>query len=431
MQALWPPAAPPEPAAHAPALADELVQSGLRRTHVVARTLIAIELALLALETLRSGFDWGDTVTWWRLAALAFLALHLLVARAGLSAAWSLRYFLAGGMALCVWISALMNGRGGDLSAYAIGALGVAAACPLPGRFNPALFVASGLALGGWLLHSQAAPSLYALSNLVAACVMGVVVERFSFRAACQAYTQRAGIQIARERADALLTNVFPHEVALALKRGERSIAQHAEVGVLFADVVGFTRLSSRLLPSHLLEVLEEVFGRFDDLAQQHGVTKLKTVGDAYLAVANAPQPCEHPLERLAGFALDAVAACQAVAQRHRLPLQLRVGLHCGPVVAGVIGRTRLNYDLWGDTVNTAQRITAQAQPDQVLVSEPVFYRLRESMLLSPCGVPELKGLGPTPVFALNAASPPAPASSSSATPYPTQPAVSKRPDLL
>lgn len=381
----------------------ELVTHGLRRTRVVAWTLVGLEAGLFAVDAVGRGSQDSLTasVLVWRSVALVFLLGHLAMARWPRYAAWSLRYFLAGGMGLCVWITALLAPTAGDLSTFTIGALGVAAACPLPGRFVPSLFFGASAGLGAWLAWAVPETSAYSYSNLMATCVMGVAVERFSYQAAWRSFQHRQEVETQRARADALLLSVFPATVADGLKRGQRSIALHAEVTVLFADVVGFTALSSRLLPSHLLEVLEEIFARFDALAEQNGVVKVKTIGDAYMAVTNAPEVINEPVSRMARFALGAVGACQALAQQHGLDLRLRVGLHTGPVVAGVIGQTRLGYDLWGETVNLAQRIATQAAPDEVLVSEPVFYRLRESAQLQSRGTPDLKGVGPTPVYAL------------------------------
>jgi class 3 adenylate cyclase len=321
-----------------------------------------------------------------------------------------LRYFLIFGMVLSVWASAVLAALVGDISIFTIGALGVAAACPMPGRFNSALFIVSGSALIGWLFYHFPAAELFWPSNIVATCVIGIVIEKFTFDAALREFSHRKGIERQRERSDELLYNVFPQSVAASLKEGQRSVALHGEVTILFADVVGFTELSSRLLPSQLLDVLEEIFGTFDQLARQHGVEKIKTIGDAYMAIAGAPTAVDRPVERMAHFALDIVQACTAVSVNSGFDLSVRVGIHTGPVIAGVIGSSRLCYDLWGDSVNTAQRIESQGEPNAISVSEPVYFKLRHLFVLEDRGLVDLKGKGPTRTFILKARrSPPEP----------------------
>jgi len=235
----------------------------------------------------------------------------------------------------------------------------------------------------------------------VATCVIGVVIEKFTFAAALREFLHRKGIERQRERADQLLYNVFPQSVANSLKEGKRSVAMHGEVTILFADLVGFTALSSRLLPSQLLELLEDIFGQFDRLAKQHGVEKIKTIGDAYMAIAGAPAAVDHQVERMANFALAIVQACQQVSQSTGFELAVRVGIHTGPVVAGVIGSTRLCYDLWGDSVNVAQRIQSRGEVNAISVSEPVYFKLREHYVLVDRGLVDLKGKGPTKTYVL------------------------------
>jgi class 3 adenylate cyclase len=381
----------------------ELVGSALRRASIVANTLLVIEIILLVSDFYRTKWlhEGVDGLFIWRVVTLIFLLTYRGAVEKTVPEQFRLRYFLTMGMVLCCWSSAVLAGISGDLSTYTIGALGVAAACPLPGRFNSSLFLSSGLALIGWLFYAFDHSVLFWTSNIVATCVMGVVIEKFTYNAALREFTNRKGIERQRERADALLYNVFPESVATSLKDGKRSVALHSEVTILFADLVGFTQLSSRLLPSQLLELLEEIFGKFDQLAHQHGVEKIKTIGDAYMAVSGAPIVVDRQIERMADFALDIVQVCRTISEKSGLALSLRVGIHTGPVVAGVIGSTRLCYDLWGDSVNIAQRIESQSEPDTVGVSEPVYFNLRDQFELEDHGLVELKGKGPTKTYTL------------------------------
>lgn len=381
----------------------ELTASALRRAGIVTQTLLLIEGVLLLSDLYRTHWlsKGIDGLVVWRLLTLVFLLSYQFLATSILVEQLRLRYFLVTGMLLCCWVSAVLAGLSGDLSTYTIGALGVAAACPLPGRFNAVLFMLSGLGLIVWLYQMFPDAGPYWMSNVVATCVMGIVIEKFTYSAALREFSHRKGIERQRERADALLYNVFPQTVAASLKEGNRSVAMHGEVTILFADVVGFTQLSSHLLPSQLLELLELIFGRFDQLAEQHGIEKIKTIGDAYMAISGAPASIDQPIERMADFALAIVGACREISLQSGFDLAVRVGIHTGPVVAGVIGSSRLCYDLWGDSVNTAQRIETQGEPNCISVSEPVYFKLRSQFQLEDRGVIELKGKGPTRTFVL------------------------------
>lgn len=381
----------------------KLLRSGLRRVGIVATTLIVLESILLAVDVVRlqAAAPYSHALLIWRVTVLVFLLSYRLVLEKRMSEPLRLRYFLGFGMALSAWVGALMARQSGDVSSFAIGALGLAVCCPLPGRFNASLFTLTGAALMAWLVWQAPAIGLHALSNIVAACVIGIVIEHLSYQAALRDFSQRKLIERQRERADTLLYNVFPESVASALKAGSRSVAMHGEVTILFADVVGFTQLSTRLLPSQLLAVLEQLFDQFDRCAQRHGVEKVKTIGDAYMAITGAPVTIDRPVERMAGFALDILQACRDFSAQNELELAVRIGIHCGPVIAGVIGRSRLCYDLWGDSVNTAQRIESHGQPNAINVSEPVYHALRRHYRFEDRGLIELKGKGPTRSFVL------------------------------
>jgi class 3 adenylate cyclase len=391
------------PAAWADEFNNELVTSALRRAGIVTTTLLVIEGILLASDFYRThGFkDGPDALFIWRIAALVFLLTYRFLVERFAPEIARLRYFLIFGMFLCCWASAVLAGIAGDMSTFTIGALGVAAACPLPGRFNSSLFAVSGAALIGWLFLHFPNAGLFWSSNIVATCLIGIVIEKFTFDAALREFSHRKGIERQRERADELLYNVFPQTVAASLKEGKRSVALHGEVTILFADVVGFTQLSSRLLPSQLLDLLEEIFGEFDSIAQKHGVEKIKTIGDAYMAISGAPLVVDHQVERMADFALEIVQVCQLISKKTGFELAVRVGIHTGPVVAGVIGSSRLCYDLWGDSVNIAQRIESHGEPNMISVSEPIYFKLRSQFLLADRGLIDLKGKGLTKTYVL------------------------------
>jgi class 3 adenylate cyclase len=227
----------------------------------------------------------------------------------------------------------------------------------------------------------------------------GLVLERVAHNTYRQEHIierQRVALEEERARADRLLHNVLPEAIAARLKVAPGVIADHFDhVTVLFADVVGFTPMAAALTPEKLVEVLNEVFTRFDALATKHGVEKIKTIGDAYMAVAGIPQPRADHAGAVAELALDMRAALDELRAKSGFPIRLRIGLCSGPAVAGVIGTHKFAYDLWGDTVNTAARMESHGSPDCIHVSETTFAALGPAYRLTERGVVEIKGKGP------------------------------------
>ena len=191
-----------------------------------------------------------------------------------------------------------------------------------------------------------------------------------------------------------LLLNVLPARIADRLKRQEGIIAERFEdVSVLFADIVGFTPLSARLLPTELVEMLNSVFCAFDELVEQHGLEKIKTIGDAYMVAGNLPESQPNHLTAMADLSLAMLERVKKLDQQ-RSELSIRIGLHAGGVVAGVIGIRKFIYDVWGDTVNTASRLESHGTQGRVHVSEAVFLRLADTFAFEPRGTVDLKGRG-------------------------------------
>jgi class 3 adenylate cyclase/ABC-type dipeptide/oligopeptide/nickel transport system permease subunit len=203
-----------------------------------------------------------------------------------------------------------------------------------------------------------------------------------------------------KQTSERLLRNVLPGPIAERLKHGDGLIVDRFEdVSVLFADLVGFTALSARTTPERLVSMLDELFTAFDRLADEHGLEKIKTIGDAYMVVAGVPQPATDHAVRVCRMGLAMLEVVRAYAARTGTELTIRVGVHAGPVVAGVIGRNKFIYDLWGDTVNTASRLESHGQPGRLHVSGAVAERLAGRFELAPRGVVELKGKGPMDTF--------------------------------
>jgi len=218
--------------------------------------------------------------------------------------------------------------------------------------------------------------------------------------------SQQRVIAQERERSEQLLHNILPQQVADQLKSQSGTVAEaYDEATVLFADLVGFTPMSAELSPTRLVAMLNEVFSAFDALCVRHGVEKIKTIGDAYMAVAGVPMPRTDHAEACADLALAMRAEVTELSARLGRTLDFRIGMHLGPVVAGVIGASKFAYDLWGDTVNTAARMESHGLPGQIQVSEPLALRLRErGYRLTERGPIEIKGKGMIRTWLLDAA---------------------------
>jgi adenylate cyclase len=225
-------------------------------------------------------------------------------------------------------------------------------------------------------------------------------LEKKRFRDREQAYLEQ--LRLEREKSERLLLNILPAPIARRLKQGENPIADtYPEVTVLFADIVGFTELSSRISASELVETLNEIFTMFDELAEQYGLEKIKTIGDAYMAVGGLPEPHPGHAEAVAMMAIDMLKAVAQVNSRKKLPINVRIGINTGPVVAGVIGTKKFIYDLWGDTVNMANRMEFHGLPNCIQVTEMTYILIRDKFVFEKRGLIDVKGKGETLAFLL------------------------------
>ena len=207
--------------------------------------------------------------------------------------------------------------------------------------------------------------------------------------------------RLAREN-ERLLLNILPEPIAQRLRDGEPLIADRFDdVTLLFADIVEFTRLSAAMSPSELIGVLNAVFTVFDELVERYGLEKVKTIGDAYMVVGGMPELSDDHTTRVAAMALDLAEAVGQIDAAVRLGIRFRIGIHCGPVIAGVIGTKKFIYDIWGDTVNMASRMESQGVPGRVQVSHAVKERLSGTFRLEERGLIDVKGKGPTPTYFL------------------------------
>jgi adenylate cyclase len=252
-----------------------------------------------------------------------------------------------------------------------------------------ALTVVSGFAEPFLSPHAAAIPTpivtAFFVLNIVGVSLTAYLLLQVAIRARDTALAS----------SERLLLNVLPRSIAERLKRETGIIAEsHDDVTVVFADVVDFTPFTERTAPERVVGVLDEVFSAFDLLAERLGLEKIKTVGDAYMVVAGLPEPRADHAEAGADMALAMQRELSRLCTALNLELQIRVGIQSGPVIAGVIGRRKFIYDLWGDTVNTASRMESSGLPGRIQVTQDVFERLRSAFQFEERGEVEVKGKG-------------------------------------
>jgi len=260
------------------------------------------------------------------------------------------------------------------------------------------MVVVIGVILLDPLVSSRIPPQPYPLRLVWYAANLGVPL---GITFALLRYTD-----IRRRRAEArsqeLLTNAIPRSIAARLQHGEERIAEsYPETTVLFADLAGFTPWARQTDPARVVGFLDELFTRFDELAAEHDVEKIKTIGDAYMAVAGAPEPRNYHASAAIGLARAMLDALDDARRRLDVPLQLRIGLASGSVVGGVIGQQRILFDLWGDTVNTASRMQSSGVPGRIQVAQSTRELLHHSYEFDERESVEVKGLGPMTTYLL------------------------------
>jgi len=252
-----------------------------------------------------------------------------------------------------------------------------------------------GIAALGFRVHLDTEPVSVAVSifAIVAyAGFAGTVIYRFYMLR----LESKLALESEKQKSQQLLLKVFPDAVIPRLQSNENPIAdEFADVTVLFSDIVGYTSLAERLGPRRTVMLLNDLYRRFDQAAAECGVEKVETVGDGYLAVAGAPVRNDHHPEAVARFALAIIEAARQVPISSTEPVQIRIGIHTGPIFAGVIGEHRFHYAIFGETVNVASRVQGQSQPGRILVSETAYKRLQDGFRMEESGSVDLKGHGP------------------------------------
>jgi len=222
---------------------------------------------------------------------------------------------------------------------------------------------------------------------------IGACLEKKRLRDRERAYIKK--LRSEQERSEQLLLNILPRPIAERLKEGQRTIADvFPDVTVLFADLVGFTRMSEQLPPAELVAMLNKIFSMFDQLAEKHGLEKIKTIGDEYMAASGLPMPRPDHAEAMAEMALDMLAVIERFNAKRNRGVRIRIGMNCGPVTAGIIGTKKFAYDLWGDTVNIASRMESHGIANAVQVTESTYKRLRHKYAFQRRGIIHVKGKG-------------------------------------
>ena len=257
----------------------------------------------------------------------------------------------------------------------------------------------------GWFTST-----MLALNVVVGGGIMFTLLAVF----ASQRRDALLALRAEQEKAEDLLLNILPRSIADKLKAHTQPIAdQFASASILFADVVDFTPLSERLSPAELVGVLDHLFSHFDTLVERYGLEKIKTIGDCYMAAAGVPTPRPDHARAMALMALDMLEAMRSSDDVGHLGLEIRVGINSGPVIAGVIGRKRFLYDLWGDAVNTASRMESHGTPGRIQITQATYELLTDEFEFEPRGRIAVKGKGDVEAWYLvgrRASAAPAPA---------------------
>ena len=233
---------------------------------------------------------------------------------------------------------------------------------------------------------------LFLMTNVTSAFT---IIAFMSYVYSEAARTAEAKLEIERQKSEKLLLNILPYSIAQRLKEGDSVIADHFEsTTVLFADIVGFTALSEIVTPAELVGRLNRIFSAFDELAAKHGLEKIKTIGDAYMVAGGFPEERDGHVNDVAAMALDMLQAVTKCNSEMEQSVNIRIGIHSGPAVAGVIGIKKFVYDVWGDTVNTASRMESSGLPGRIQLSERAETLLSKDFICEERGTVEVKGKG-------------------------------------
>jgi adenylate cyclase len=312
--------------------------------------------------------------------------------------------------AAMAWLTATLNAEAAVtgfppavMAMVQVAILLIFASLAFAGKVEYFLAWSTGVALlfGAWLLRFGITPiaKLYTLGNFSTFLLFAIYFNWELDRRARSVFAANAELVAERSKTEELLYNVLPQEVAARLKAGEAVADAFSDVTVVFVDLVEFSKLAKRLSPGHLVKLLNAFFSAADRCAERYGVEKVKTIGDAYLAVVGGMASCGSSADCAIAFARDLIAELAELGEETGIELRIRVGIHSGPVVGGVIGSSRLAYDYWGDTMNIASRLQAAAPPNGIAVSEATYYQVRTFQAFEPPQTAVLKGIGETAIY--------------------------------
>jgi class 3 adenylate cyclase len=375
----------------------EYARSSIRAARATTILVIALYAGYLVLD-LRAGTV-GDV---WpvRLAVVVVLSINLALTWHRVFEKIHSEILALGGLAAALGMLAMMATVGDRMEAPYYPGIGLAVLGTLTLfriRFPVALAstlvmlvaYAAVLSRGVYAYDNPSIAALFLVTCMLIGGFACWILERY----ARDGFLARLGLERERERSERLLLNVLPAPIAERLKSDPAPIADRfPEASVLFADLVGFTELSSGMAPEDLVTLLNDLFTAFDQVAERHGLEKIKTIGDAYMAVCGVPVPRADHLERIADAAVEMLTV--AAARGPAKPVALRVGIDTGPVIAGVIGERKFIYDLWGDPVTMASRMESHGVAGAIQVTARAGERLRARYALTARGAIDVKGRG-------------------------------------
>lgn len=248
-------------------------------------------------------------------------------------------------------------------------------------------------------VQSNSAGLWYALLSYGSGAIIMLAINFAIDRSSRGAFALTEALEAERAKNEALVYNILPRAAVERIRDGRMVADAYADASVIFIDMVGFTQMAKRVSPGHLVELLNAFFNHADRCAAEHGVEKVKTIGDAYLAIAGANVPAGNSADAAIAFAREVLAGVGELSRIAGVEVGLRIGIHSGPVVGGVIGATRMAYDYWGETVNIAARVESTAPVNGIAISESTWLRAKEREVFGPPHSEMLKGLGETCVY--------------------------------
>ena len=401
----------PEPATEHAFLVGERIERG-----VAIRALIAISIAtLLSYIILNPNHLPPDGVRDYALAAG-----FLMVAMAGFFVLTRTRLYLerpwldlpifivmAGGMKWLALVLADQSETTGipphAMAMIQMGILVVFASVGFAGTFL--IFLGWAVAVfalfAAWLMTVPDVPDIsrmYTLTNFSTFFIFALYFNWDIERRARKVFAATQALEAERRKTEELLFNVLPQEVAARLRAGEAVADAFSDLTAVFVDLAGSSNLARKLSPGHLVKLLNTFFSAADECATRHGLEKVKTIGDAYLAVAGGMASQGRDSDAAVSFARDLITELRSISETGGIALPVRIGIHTGPAVGGVIGSSRLAYDYWGDTMNVASRLQAASPVNGIAVSEAAYFRIRNEQEFEPQSA-VLKGIGEAQIF--------------------------------